>query len=107
MTKISALPLKKYLVVAVPGAVFATQPVMQLISISPGFYKALSQYVTMGAFLGTLVSVLIFVRKPEWIKWFITLFFLCFVTAGLVAMFSPTTYGQFLRLSQQKFPCEM
>jgi len=98
--EISALPLKKYLVVAVPGAVFATQPVMQLISISPGFYKALPQYVTMGAFLGTLVSVLIFVRKPEWIKWFITLFFLCFVTAGLVAMFSPTTYGQFLRLSR-------
>lgn len=98
--EIADLPLRKYLMVAVPGAIFATQPVMQLMAISPNFFKSLPQYVTMGIFLGTLFVVLIFLRRPEWIKWFITLFFFCFVTLGIVGMFSPTTYGQFLHLSR-------
>lgn len=98
--EISDLPLKKYLMAAVPGAIFATQPVMQLMAISPDFYKSLPQYITMGVFLGTMLAILVFVRRPDWIKWFITLFFFCFVTVGVVGMFSPATYGQFLRLSR-------
>lgn len=96
--EISDLPLGKYLMVAVPGAVFATQPMMQLAAIAPNFYKSLPQFVTTGIFLGTLIAILIFVRRPDWIKWLITLFFICFLSVGIIGMFSPITYGKFLHL---------
>ena len=90
------MPLKKYLLVAGPSALMATQPILApLMAFSSEWGSRLDEFILIFVAAATMV-ILVFLRKPQWIKWFVSTFFIAVMSAGISMMFSPSIYGKFL-----------